>query len=309
VGRVNVYLIEDEPLTLVDTGPRTPETLEALERALAGCGRRIADLELILLTHHHSDHAGLADELARRSGAEVAALDRTAAWLAELEDRVAADDRFAEELMRRHGVPDEHVAAITAARPTGLRFAAPAQVTVPLADGDELCLRDRTLRLIHRPGHSPTDTLFLDAERRLLFGGDHLLGHISSNPIFGAPTSGEDPATDRPAAFVAYLDALRATQAMDLEAILPGHGDEIRDHAAVVERRLRTAERRAAKIRDALADGPLTAHAIAHRLWGTAALTQTYMTLCEVLGHLDLLIARGEVVEEADGGARVFRAT
>ena len=35
VGRVNCYLIEDEPLTLVDTGPNSGTSLDVLERALA----------------------------------------------------------------------------------------------------------------------------------------------------------------------------------------------------------------------------------------------------------------------------------
>jgi glyoxylase-like metal-dependent hydrolase (beta-lactamase superfamily II) len=41
VGRVNTYLIEDDPLTLVDAGPNSGTSLTALEAALAGHGRRI----------------------------------------------------------------------------------------------------------------------------------------------------------------------------------------------------------------------------------------------------------------------------
>src|SRR3954468_13953489 len=76
VGRVNVYLIDDEPLTLVDSGPNSGSSLTELERQLAALGRRIEDLELILITHQHIDHIGLAEILRQRSGAEVAALDR-----------------------------------------------------------------------------------------------------------------------------------------------------------------------------------------------------------------------------------------
>ena len=76
VGRVNVYLIEDDPLTLVDTGPNSGKALDELEQALAAHGRKVEDLELIVITHQHLDHQGLAQILARRSGAEVAALDK-----------------------------------------------------------------------------------------------------------------------------------------------------------------------------------------------------------------------------------------
>src|SRR3712207_2989031 len=75
VGRVNVYLIEDEPLTLVDAGPNSGISLDELERGLAGLGHAIEELELVILTHQHIDHLGLVDIVATRSGAEVAAID------------------------------------------------------------------------------------------------------------------------------------------------------------------------------------------------------------------------------------------
>ncbi|MBV9310488.1 MAG: hypothetical protein JOZ73_06640, partial [Solirubrobacterales bacterium] len=44
VGRVNCYLIEDRPLTLIDTGPNSGKSLDELERALAQHGHSIEDL-------------------------------------------------------------------------------------------------------------------------------------------------------------------------------------------------------------------------------------------------------------------------
>jgi glyoxylase-like metal-dependent hydrolase (beta-lactamase superfamily II) len=61
VGRVNCYLIEDDPLTLVDTGPNSGKSLDELERALAAHDHSIEDLELIVITHQHLDHVGLLD--------------------------------------------------------------------------------------------------------------------------------------------------------------------------------------------------------------------------------------------------------
>jgi glyoxylase-like metal-dependent hydrolase (beta-lactamase superfamily II) len=56
-------------------------------------------------------------------------------------------------------------------------------VTQPLAEGDELSFRDRTLTVHHRPGHSPSDTIFFDAEHRTLLAADHLIASVSSNPL------------------------------------------------------------------------------------------------------------------------------
>src|SRR5438270_11303066 len=107
VGRVNCYLIEDEPLTLIDTGPNSGKSLDELERALAAHGHRVEDLELIILTHQHMDHVGLLEILARRSGAEVAALHSLREYLADFSSSAATDDAFAQTIMRRHGVPED----------------------------------------------------------------------------------------------------------------------------------------------------------------------------------------------------------
>src|SRR5437899_1082001 len=72
VGRVNAYLIEDQPLTLIDSGPNSAKALDELEQALGARGHRVEDIGLLVITHQHMDHFGLAAILARRSGADYA---------------------------------------------------------------------------------------------------------------------------------------------------------------------------------------------------------------------------------------------
>jgi glyoxylase-like metal-dependent hydrolase (beta-lactamase superfamily II) len=60
VGDVNVYLIKEEPLTLVDVGPKTKEASDALRDKLRKNGVQITDIRRIVLTHAHVDHCGLA---------------------------------------------------------------------------------------------------------------------------------------------------------------------------------------------------------------------------------------------------------
>ena len=68
VGRVNCYLLEDEPLTLVDTGPNSGKALDELERQLADLGQSLEDIELVVLTHQHIDHLGLVEIIADAIG-------------------------------------------------------------------------------------------------------------------------------------------------------------------------------------------------------------------------------------------------
>jgi glyoxylase-like metal-dependent hydrolase (beta-lactamase superfamily II) len=306
VGRVNAYLIEDDPLTLVDSGPNSAKALDELEQALNARGHAVEDLKLLVITHQHIDHFGLASILARRSGAEVAALDRVAPFLARYGRQADEEDRFAERTMLRHGIPADVVTALRSVAASFRGWGAAVDVTRPLADGSELTLRDRRLRVLHRPGHSPSDTVFLDESRRILLAADHLIAHISSNPLLARPLeAAEDFDGPRPQALLTYIDSLRCTRAMELALVLPGHGRPIRDHVALIDERLRLHDRRAEKIHRLIAAQSRTAHEIAQELWGNVAVTQAYLTLSEVLGHVDLLLRDERVVEaEADDVVR-----
>ena len=310
VGRVNAYLIEDSPLTLVDSGPNSAKALDELEQQLAAHGHRVEDLGLLVITHQHIDHFGLASILARRSGAEVAALSSLAPFLASYAHQTDLEDRFAERMMLRHGIPPEVVTALRAVSAGFRAWGSAVEVTRPLDDGAALELRDRTLRVLHRPGHSPSDTVFLDEQRSTLIAADHLIAHISSNPLLARPLDADEEYSEpRPQALITYMASLEQTRAMDLALVLPGHGRPIIDHAALIEERFRMHERRARKMLRLISAQPRTAHEIAQELWGNVAVTQAFLTLSEVLGHVDLLLRDGLVAEEERDGVVSFRAT
>jgi glyoxylase-like metal-dependent hydrolase (beta-lactamase superfamily II) len=305
VGRVNVYLIEDEPLTLVDAGPNSGTSFDELQRGIAALGHQLEDIELVILTHQHIDHLGLVSLVAAHSGAEVAAIDVAVPFVENFSAEAQADDDFARETMLRHGIPEDVVSALSSVSQAFRAWGARADVTRVLRDGEEMSFRDRTLQVHHRPGHSPTDTVFHDRERRILIAADHLLGHISSNPLITRPPEGS---SERPQALVTYLDSLRATREMDVELVLPGHGDPVTDHRRVIDDRFALHRRRADKIARLLAERPRSAYEVAQALWGNIAVTQAYLTLSEVLGHVDLLLNDGRVREIKRDGLSIFQA-
>jgi glyoxylase-like metal-dependent hydrolase (beta-lactamase superfamily II) len=305
VGRVNCYLLEDDPLTLVDTGPNSGKSLDELERQLDARGYAIEDLGLIVITHQHLDHTGLVEILAGRSGAEVAAIEAMVDFLRNYGNDAERDDEFAAGVMLRYGIPEETVVALRSVSRSFRGWGASAEVTRPLRDGDELRLRDRSLEVLHRPGHSPSDTVFWDADRAMLLAADHLLPHISSNPLISRPLDGSER---RPQALVTYIESLKATRELPAEIVLPGHGDPITDHRALIDERLDLHARRAEKIFGLIAERPKTAFEIAQELWGNVAVTQAFLTLSEVVGHVDLLINAGRVREEGEGDLVRFAA-
>jgi len=305
VGRVNVYLIEDEPLTLVDAGPNSGTSFDVLQRGLAALGSRLEDIELVILTHQHIDHLGLVSLVARHAGAEVAALDAAVPYVENYSSEAQADDDFAYDMMLRHGIPPDVASALRSVSRAFRAWGARAEVTRVVSDGDEMRFRDRVLHVHHRPGHSPSDTIFHDRDRELLIAGDHLLPHISSNPLMTRPLDGS---RERPQSLVIYLESMRATREMELDLVLPGHGDPVRDHRALIDERFSMHERRAAKLQRLIAERPRSAHELAQALWGNIAVTQAYLTLSEVLGHVDVLLNAGSVWEVERDGVSVFEA-
>ena len=75
--------------------------------------------------------------------------------------------------------------------------------------------------------------------------------------------------------------------------MLSGHGEPITDHGALIDERFALHQRRAEKLYGLIAEQPRTGHELAQALWGDVAVTQAFLTLSEVIGHVDLLINAG----------------
>jgi len=305
VGRVNCYLIEDDPLTLVDTGPNSGKALDELTARLVERGHALADLELIVVTHQHIDHLGLVEILVEHSGAEVAALGAAARRLGSFEEDAELEDQFAVEVMLRNGIPEDVTVALRSVSRSFRGWGSHVTVTRPLEDGGTLELGDRRLEVLHRPGHSPSDTVFWDEQRKILLAADHLLPRISSNPLLARPLDGS---SERPQALVTYIESLKKTREMPAEIVLPGHGEPITDHAQLIDSRFAGYERRKERIHRLIAERPRTGYELAQALWRNVAVTQAFLTLSEVIGHADLLVNEGRVREVEDGAVIRYEA-
>jgi len=302
IGDVNLYLVEGEQLTLVDAGPNSATALGALETGLHALGHALADVDVLFVTHQHIDHIGLAGEIARRAEAELVCLDLLAPVLDDWAAFSQQDDDDAFLLMSRHGVEPHVAEALHAVASVVRGWGAPATVDRTLADGETLSVGGRDLGVHWRPGHSPSDTVLHDAAARILLAGDHLLKDISSNAVIarpmGVPLGPWPDDVHRPAPLLQYRESLRATRALDFDVALGGHGGPVTDHRTLIDERLLGHERRAQQFLELLGDRALSAHEIATERWDEVAITQAFLTLSEVLGHLDLLIEEGVVAED-----------
>jgi glyoxylase-like metal-dependent hydrolase (beta-lactamase superfamily II) len=234
VGPVQVYLIDDEPLTLVDTGVRSSASRAALDAGLDALGHSVQDIGRVLLTHYHGDHLGQVQSL-RDAGADLevcAHADEVSmieGFTEERNERIAEHD----ELFAEHGVDE----AVRRAQEAHLRqriaeapvLCEPTRVDRVLRDGDVVAFKEFELRVHHVPGHTAGHVVYEDVESATLLSGDHVMGGaVPSTTTFytGDLPDPRDPLRRRPRlhGLSLYLTSLRRLRRLDTETILPAHG-------------------------------------------------------------------------------------
>lgn len=298
VGPVTVYLATapGEPLTLIDTGPRTSRTRAALDAGLARLGYAVADVQRIVVTHAHVDHFGLAAELQAASGAEVVThpwnVEALADYAGDRERRTA----FYAELFQHAAVPPEILAAMYEATRAVNRFAAPVAVDRTVEEGDPLLLAGRRWRVLHTPGHAAGLVCLYEPEGGILLSSDHLLADISSNPVVEPPPPGH---SERLRSLALYRQSLQRVAALEIARALPSHGPIIDDVGGLVARRLAFHQRRLDRILEALRAGARTTWDVTLPLFPGRSPLDTFLAVSEVIGHLDILEMEGYI--ERDG--------
>jgi glyoxylase-like metal-dependent hydrolase (beta-lactamase superfamily II) len=301
IDHVNAYAVRQaDGLLLIDCGTAGhPTCVAALDRALEQTGHELADVRTLVLTHAHSDHAGLAAHVVRRSGADLWSHPADGHFFDVLRDPPtfsAARGRRA----RREGVPAGRLCAYATADEELEGAVGAVAADYELVDGIRLPSALGDWEVLETPGHAPSHVCLLQRERRLLIAGDLLCVAFVPWLDYGFTA---DPLAE-------MLASLRRVEALGpIELALPGHGRGLRDVAATIaEHRAGFAERLDA-VRAALADGPLGGYALTARLHGDEPDLVAVGRLAEVLSQLRHLRCRGEVVREVgDDGTYRYRA-
>lgn len=221
---LNSYLIpgEDGHL-LIDTGWNMPDAFAAIEAQVAALDLRLTDVSRIVITHSHLDHYGLSRRLRDVGGARVLMHERERRIIGPRYFDLAAHARQTTEVLQAAGMPE---AMLPDTGDIIQRFATLAQVAEPdeiFDDGDTLRHGDFRFQVIWTPGHSPGHVCLYEPDKKIMFSGDHVLGHIT--PIIGIyPQSGDNPLGD----FLASQDKVAS---LECDLVLPGHGKSFNDLA------------------------------------------------------------------------------
>jgi glyoxylase-like metal-dependent hydrolase (beta-lactamase superfamily II) len=274
-------------VVLVDTGIGDAGAMQQLEYAFGQAGLRLEHVRLVVCTHAHSDHYGLAGPIVDYAGCEL--------WMHprfEHARRAAEDpDRLFErriEVARQSGVPAEALERYEQQRrgqPLGIaRIVEPDRELLP---GVRVETDVGTFDVYETPGHAPSHVCLHERERGVLISGDHLLGRVSLYYDYGWTP---DPAGE-------FLTSLDTIDGLESSLCLAGHGRPFRDVKEHIDANRREIGERVERVRSALRDGePKTPFEIVPSLLGDPNPSPMMVTwgLSEALAYLDHLERRDE---------------
>ncbi|HEY3024923.1 MAG TPA: MBL fold metallo-hydrolase [Pyrinomonadaceae bacterium] len=302
IGPVNVYLIAEDPITIIDTGPKTKEAIEALRAGLRGAGLLVSDIRRIVLTHAHEDHCGLARSLRDEAkNAEVFVHEwETGHRMGRLE---YAEHRT---LLVRAGVPDNEIEQMQRMY-EGVRLYADSfedHEYSPLWDEAELKFETGSLRIVHTPGHTPGSCSFVREADRTIIAGDCVLKRVTPNPILSP-----DPidASRRFPSLAEYLVSLARLRTFAPTLVHGGHGDPVRDYEELFNRYRRAISERQNQVIGLVSQEGATAWQVSRAMFPQADDVHRFLAVSEAVAHLDLAHSEGKLALEIAGEQEIYR--
>jgi len=303
IGPVNCYLIAEDPVTLIDTGPKTKEAIEALREGFRRARVHIRDVRRIVLTHAHEDHCGLAKSL--RDEAKDAEVLVHGWETGHRVGRLQHDEHRA--LLVRAGVPADEISAMRRMY-EGMRQLADAledHEHRELIDDSELEFATGALRVVHTPGHTPGSCSFVREADRTVIAGDCVLKRITPNPVLSPDPI--DP-SKRFRSLAEYLVSLARLRSLAPTLVYGGHGEAVTDYEELFNRYLRAIRERQREVIKLVPKEGATAWDVAGELFPGVGDMHRFLAVSEAVAHLDLAHSEDKIAVELGGdGREVYR--
>ena len=302
IGPVNVYLIKEDPITIIDTGPKTKEAIEALRAGLRQAGLSVADIRRIVLTHAHEDHCGLARSL--RDEAKDAEVFVHNWETGHRTGRLEHEDSL--RLLMRAGVLEDELRAMRELYDHVRQYADALEDDQCTALNDEAELEFETgaLRVIHTPGHTPGSCSFLREADRTLIAGDCVLKRVTPNPVISPDPI--DPSR-RFRSLAEYLVSLARVRSFAPTLVYGGQGEPIHDYEELFNRYLRAINERQTNVLRLVPKSGATAWEVSRQLFPDADDVHRFLAVSEAVAHLDHAHSEGKIALEMSDGREIYR--
>ncbi|WP_106497254.1 MBL fold metallo-hydrolase [Lentibacillus sp. Marseille-P4043] len=301
VGDVHVYLLKGDTLSLVDAGVKTKEAWEALTVQLKQIGYTPNDIEQHILTHHHPDHIGLVGEFPRAQA--IVGHKYNDPWLTRDEAFLNQYQQFFSDAFKLAGVPNRYLQLLEKLQ-TPLELTGHGKLTAFLDEGDILP-GHADWRVIETKGHAQSHLSFFREADGAFLGGDHLLKHISPNPILEPPHADE---TERAKPLPQYRKNLEKCLQLGITTVYPGHGDIFSNVDELIPMRLAKQEQRANKVLHMLQEKEQTPFEVCQQLFPRKYESELDLTMSETIGQLDFLEEEGKIEKTKRDGVLFVKA-
>lgn len=298
VGPINIYLVVEDPLTLVDTGPKTEEALAALRDQLGKFGFAIKDIQRVVLTHTHEDHCGLAATIQQESGARV--------YVHEWEYKNISEHRQTRvdrNLLLHAGVPSEELEAMAGRYELIHHYADAVADVEAYRDEQEFVFASGSLRVVHTPGHTPGSCCLLREANRLMLTGDTVLKTITPNPVLNADPI--DPRRRFPS-LGEYLVSLARIRDLAPTLLKTSHGGDVTDYEEHFHRSIKQIQERQNKVIGFTPKQGVTAWEMSKLLFPKVDNLNRFLATSEAIAHLDLAVAEGKLRVENRGEVEIY---
>jgi len=300
---INAYLVKGtEGWVLIDTGWYDQESFDAFTEHLKNIGVGFKEINLIICTHIHPDHFGLAGRLKEACEAELAIGEVEREIIDLIADQGSGLFENLNQWMLANGVPGDHLFHFNEASSEALNLIIPAVPERGLKDGEVISTGLFDLEVIWTPGHSPGHICLYEANKRILFSGDHILPVTTPNISIHVEEHG-DP-------LGSYLDSIQKIRHLNMSLGLPAHENIYTDLPKRLDELLNHHEARKAEIIEALNSRPKTAFEVSAEItwmegmitWDELLPIDRRIAVTEALAHLESLRVENRVsrFEESD---------
>ena len=291
-GEVNAYLVDnpDGSVTLFDTALSIDSPSVGLREGMRIAGRRLDEVRRVVVSHGHVDHFGSARAISDEVHAPVHVHAKDAT---KVLPEPASSGRRAElgKYFLRLGAP------LHAIERMGARYRGQEQATArlgqvaPLEAGMSFEFRAFSAVVVHTPGHTPGHIALHSQGARILLSADHLLARISPCPLIELDPDGRKSFR----ALVSYFDSLNRIEPLELDWVLPGHGEPFANHRQLISGLRGFYAKRQARLLEELSTGPRTPYELALAEFGPNREDELFLILSEIVGNLEVLENDGRV--------------
>ncbi|MDH3738042.1 MAG: MBL fold metallo-hydrolase [Alphaproteobacteria bacterium] len=292
LNHINLWLLEDgDGWTLVDTGMAMEAARDAWHRIIdEHLGGQ--PIKRIIVTHFHSDHAGLAGWLTDRFGSQL--------WMSNLEwrrtrllaggpDPAWSNDVFS--YFHQAGCPEAMITE-THSLWSGYnsRMSPTPDLHTTLSDGMTFDIGGRSWRVLIGRGHAPEHVSLYSEDLDVLIAGDQVLPRISPNVSLFPGDGGDNPLGD----FLVTTESFRA-QLPDTALVLPSHNEPFYGLHYRLDQLASHHDERLDQMAD-LCGEPSTGYGVSRQSFSPDLDgLQASLALTETMAHLNHLICLGRI--------------